>query len=31
VIAGQGTIGMEILRQTTRPIHALFVPVGAAD
>jgi threonine dehydratase len=28
VIAGQGTIGMEILRQTTRPIHALFVPVG---
>ena len=28
VIAGQGTIGMEILRQTTRPFHALFVPVG---
>ncbi|HEX5611927.1 MAG TPA: threonine ammonia-lyase, biosynthetic, partial [Burkholderiales bacterium] len=28
VIAGQGTIGMEILRQTTRPVHALFVPVG---
>jgi len=28
VIAGQGTIGMEILRQHTRPIHALFVPVG---
>ena len=28
VIAGQGTIGMEILRQTTRPIHAVFVPVG---
>jgi len=28
VIAGQGTIGMEILRQTTRPIHALFAPVG---
>ena len=28
VIAGQGTIGMEILRQTARPIHAIFVPVG---
>ncbi|TAK47717.1 MAG: threonine ammonia-lyase, biosynthetic, partial [Betaproteobacteria bacterium] len=28
VIAGQGTIGMEILRQSTRPIHAIFVPVG---
>ena len=28
VIAGQGTIGMEILRQCTRPIHAIFVPVG---
>jgi threonine dehydratase len=28
VIAGQGTIGMEILRQATRPVHALFVPVG---
>ena len=28
VIAGQGTIGMEILRQTTRPVHAIFVPVG---
>ena len=28
VIAGQGTIGMEILRQTTRPVHAVFVPVG---
>ena len=28
VIAGQGTIGMEILRQHTRPIHAIFVPVG---
>ena len=28
VIAGQGTIGMEILRQHTRPIHAVFVPVG---
>ncbi len=28
VIAGQGTIGMEILRQTTRPIHAIFVAIG---
>ncbi len=28
VIAGQGTIGMEILRQTSRPIHAVFVAVG---
>ncbi|MBU1689345.1 MAG: threonine ammonia-lyase, biosynthetic [Gammaproteobacteria bacterium] len=28
VIAGQGTIGMEILRQHSDPIHAIFVPVG---
>jgi threonine dehydratase len=28
VIAGQGTIGMEILRQHPRPIDAIFVPVG---
>jgi threonine dehydratase len=28
VIAGQGTIAMEVLRQTTRPIHAIFVAVG---
>jgi threonine dehydratase len=28
VIAGQGTIGMEILRQTAQPIHAIFAPVG---
>ncbi|MBV1881673.1 MAG: threonine ammonia-lyase, biosynthetic [Pseudomonadales bacterium] len=28
VIAGQGTIAMELLRQYTKPIHALFVPVG---
>lgn len=28
VIAGQGTIGMEILRQYSGPIHAIFVPVG---
>ena len=28
VIAGQGTIGMEILRQHTQPLHAIFVPIG---
>jgi threonine dehydratase len=28
VIAGQGTIGMEILRQHGGPIHAIYVPVG---
>jgi threonine dehydratase len=28
VIAGQGTIGMEILRQHRAPIDAIFVPVG---
>jgi threonine dehydratase len=28
VIAGQGTIGMEILRQRSGEIHAIFVPVG---
>ena len=28
VIAGQGTIAMEILRQHTAPIHAMFIPVG---
>jgi len=28
VIAGQGTIGMEILRQHQDPIHAVFVAVG---
>jgi len=28
VIAGQGTIGMEILRQHADPIEAIFVPVG---
>jgi len=32
VIAGQGTIGMEILRQHhpdgSGPIHAIFAPVG---
>jgi threonine dehydratase len=28
VIAGQGTIGMEILRQRTQPIHAIFCAIG---
>jgi threonine dehydratase len=28
VIAGQGTIGMEILRQHGGPIHAIFVAIG---
>ncbi len=28
VIAGQGTIGMEILRQHAEPIHAIFVAIG---
>jgi threonine dehydratase len=28
VIAGQGTIGMEILRQMQAPIDAIFVPIG---
>ena len=28
VIAGQGTIGMEILRQHPKPLRAIFVPVG---
>ena len=28
VIAGQGTIAMEVLRQHPGPIHAIFVPVG---
>ena len=28
VIAGQGTIAMEILRQTQRPIDAIFVAIG---
>ena len=27
-IAGQGTIGMEILRQHTGPLDAIFIPVG---
>lgn len=28
VIAGQGTVGMEILRQHPQALHAIFVPVG---
>jgi threonine dehydratase len=28
VIAGQGTVGMEIMRQHPGPIHAIFVPIG---
>ncbi|MGD8709031.1 MAG: threonine ammonia-lyase, biosynthetic [Ectothiorhodospiraceae bacterium] len=28
VIAGQGTVGMEILSQHPRPLDAIFVPVG---
>jgi len=28
VIAGQGTVAMEILRQHEAPLHAVFVPVG---
>ncbi|WP_374517119.1 threonine ammonia-lyase, biosynthetic [Undibacterium squillarum] len=28
VIAGQGTVGMEILRQLSGPLHAIFVAIG---
>lgn len=28
VIMGQGTVGMEIVRQSKGPLHAIFVPVG---
>ncbi|ERM93566.1 hypothetical protein AMTRI_Chr03g55870 [Amborella trichopoda] len=28
VIVGQGTVGMEIIRQLKGPLHAIFVPVG---
>ena len=28
IIAGQGTVGMEILRQHSKPIEAVFVPIG---
>lgn len=28
IIMGQGTVGMEIVRQLQGPLHAIFVPVG---
>ncbi len=28
IIAGQGTVGMEILKQSVRPVDAIFLPVG---
>ena len=28
VIAGQGTVAVELLRQVTRPVDAVFIPVG---
>ena len=28
IIAGQGTVGMEILMEHPGPLHAVFVPVG---
>jgi len=28
VIAGQGTIGLEIFRQVNGPLHSIFVPIG---
>jgi threonine dehydratase len=28
VIAGQGTVGLEIMRQHSEPIEAIFVPIG---
>lgn len=28
IIVGQGTVGMEIVRQLKGPLHAIFVPVG---
>ncbi|KAK4766324.1 hypothetical protein SAY87_007966 [Trapa incisa] len=28
IIMGQGTVGMEIMRQSEGPLHAIFVPVG---
>lgn len=30
IIAGQGTVGMEIVRQMPAPLHAIFVPVGGS-
>ncbi len=31
VIAGQGTVGMEILSRHQGPIHAIFVPIGGGS
>ncbi|KLU26567.1 threonine dehydratase [Caballeronia mineralivorans PML1(12)] len=31
VIAGQGTVAMEILKQHQGPIHAIFVPIGGGS
>ncbi|GAA5235705.1 threonine ammonia-lyase, biosynthetic [Verticiella sediminum] len=31
VIAGQGTVGLEILRQHAGPLHAVFVPIGGGS
>lgn len=31
VIAGQGTVGMEILRQHPGALHAIFVPIGGGS
>ena len=31
VIAGQGTIGIELLRQHPGELEALFLPIGGAD
>lgn len=28
IIMGQGTVGMEVMRQMKEPLHAIFVPVG---
>ncbi|KAK9932041.1 hypothetical protein M0R45_019292 [Rubus argutus] len=28
IIMGQGTVGMEVMRQTKEPLHAIFVPIG---
>jgi len=28
VIAGQGTVAMELMSQFTKPLHAVFIPVG---
>ena len=28
MIAGQGTIALELLRQYTKNIHAIFIPIG---